>query len=592
MDMAGAVSGRKATLDDLCKPCVRAGTRVVAKSLCEQCDERLCDSCVVFHQSSRATRDHTITRNMLNHNPRQEEGNGQAEKDIMCQKHFGKPIEFYCAGHKRVFCYVCSAVEHRETVCKVNYIPEISDRYLEGIDCSSRIHRIDTFLNNCLATQRQASNSLNQFQDSLTEALRQIETFRNDINTTLDNWEGDLKDSLDKKRRSSFVLSPTNLERFSELKEELEQLQTRIIQQRSAQNTDRLFIELIQAESVLEENEKAITNFNNPGLNVVRFRKNERIESMLRSEVGLGVLEASPVSRSRTDSGASSMSNDSRAIARKDVNVKMRIEKRTSWITSIVALPGQKLVVADYNNHSIKLVDVVTDKVISRAILTSGPWEMTALPNNTLVVSLFDEEALEFLCISENKVKSLRKVQTGGRCQGVAYCEKGIVVTFITPPKFHIYDVNGRVFFASPEMNKLRGMFHISITRDNQYIVVGNDDTNSILKLDFTGKVCAEYKDLSINSPRGLDCHEDGSIFVCSKKDNSVLRVSADMKQRTVVMRREESSTVIKNPYAVFYEQTNALLYLSCASGKSKYDNFVKIFQMDELVNGQFTTSF
>lgn len=561
--MNDCVPGR--TTPRVCQPCTYDGKTSPATEYCRKCREQLCKDCYKPHRYHNDT-----------------------ERAIKCPKHSEKDIDFYCNFHKRVFCFVCSTVEHRDADCKVEYIPDISLKFLRDIDYGLKIKRIDTFLRNCAHSQRQASDSLTSFHEACSEALKQIEKFREEINNTFERWENDLKEEVHRKGRSSVSSTQTDLEKFTQLKTDLQGIQHRVQQMKASNNTDRLFIELIQADEVVEENEKHVRRAQTQALCPFKFIRNERIVSLLKTEQKLGDLRN--MSSLRAPSSCGSLTGDLKAVQKKEINVKMKHEKRTSCITGIVILSSNSIVVADYNNFSVKLVDTDTDKILSQAVLTSGPWEIAMLPDKNIVATLFDEESIEFFTTASG-LKSIRKIPLYGRCHGVAYFQDKIIVSFIAPPSLHFYDIRGTLLKAV-EFGNLKGMYHISISKVEGNILVSNAETNVVVKVDMDAKIVGTFKHAELETPRGLSANEDGSVFVCSKKKNAVLRVSPDFKHFSVMMKRDDHFKGIKNPCAVVHDAKNSLLYVSCNTSRDKYDNFVKVFQLEDPLSDSVFTSF
>ncbi|XP_052809451.1 receptor-type tyrosine-protein phosphatase alpha-like [Mya arenaria] len=59
-----------------------------------------------------------------------------------------------------------------------------------------------------------------------------------------------------------------------------------------------------------------------------------------------------------------------------------------SWLTSMLLLPMNRLLLTDYHNETVKLVDLETSRLVSQVRVPGGPCDMCLLPGDRVAVSL------------------------------------------------------------------------------------------------------------------------------------------------------------------------------------------------------------
>ena len=110
-----------------CDLCVE-GSETVAKLICVNCGENMCNVCGNAHKKSRSSRTHQMievggeqTENLLQGRP------------SFCDKHPDKQIEFFCDDCRQVTCVNCCLVEHARLSHNTHDINEVAETFRQQL---------------------------------------------------------------------------------------------------------------------------------------------------------------------------------------------------------------------------------------------------------------------------------------------------------------------------------------------------------------------------------------------------------------------------------------------------------------------------
>lgn len=109
-----------------CDYCKRQKKVQMATSWCPECDDRLCENCVKFHQVNRLTMEHSV------HNTAEENQMKSDKIDLFCKQHSGSRLEVYCFDHEEPCCLICATISHKNCE-KVGTLNDCSQKCAKNI---------------------------------------------------------------------------------------------------------------------------------------------------------------------------------------------------------------------------------------------------------------------------------------------------------------------------------------------------------------------------------------------------------------------------------------------------------------------------
>jgi len=169
-----------------------------------------------------------------------------------------------------------------------------------------------------------------------------------------------------------------------------------------------------------------------------------------------------------------------------DIPVWTAMDRVEPWLTSMALLSSDRLVVVDPLNQSVKLLDVVQDKVRHQLKVDDIPTSVCSLPGNRAAVILPYRNTL-LIMDCENQLSIVSTITVQGKCEKVAYSNGHLIVLYEAPVKVAILHLNERVV-KQKVLEISTYLFHnlLSVTTEGDVtsIFVSDFNNSSILRLD------------------------------------------------------------------------------------------------------------
>jgi hypothetical protein len=106
-----------------------------------------------------------------------------------CCKHPKEMMKFYCHDHEELLCSVCVTLEHQATICKVDYIPDISGSIINSKEYQDILKAMNTTSDQYKQILGSVKRMTKKSNSSIQYVLADIKRFRKEINQRLDELE-------------------------------------------------------------------------------------------------------------------------------------------------------------------------------------------------------------------------------------------------------------------------------------------------------------------------------------------------------------------------------------------------------------------
>lgn len=563
-----------------CQQCSEGSSLVPAKKYCEQCQEFLCINCCEFHKKVKTARNHVLLDISLVKTTMLK----TTRPTITCSVHTDKTIEFFCPSHDAIICSVCGLLNHKQ--CPVQYIPDISENYEKSENYQELQRYLDALFDETTSFINTADTNIETTEKDAEIATEKIRKLRKDIDQNLKQKEEELTNTVER-------MSREDLKRLRDAKEECNRFKTDVVK---AQEKLKLFHKnnsdlLIASKQIYPNLQYLQRNFisgkerNQPFS--YKFTKSKLCQDFLSlksfgrvDRVKKEVSSVKPVKHLvHQTTTTTTLSERCISIHRAKVSrlpgiiVETAQDDRDCMITRILFQQPDSLLLTDRYNNCVKRVRISSKTITSNLLLSSEPWDITALSSKTSVVTLPVECKLQVISCSSGFLSPIRTINVNGECRGIDSTEDKIFVSFVEPGKVEILDYSGAVFKTI--FNDKAGQplftcpYYLRVVRENSQAViyVSNNKTNTITKLLTTGQVLFTYKDNDLAYPCGLDVTTDGHILVCGYLSRNVQVLSPDGKKIRTLLTEKDG---IEDPESVCYNEQNSLVYVTCFDRLSK----------------------
>ena len=585
------ISGRKQDSDDAdtiqCDPCASENETVPGEFYCTDCLEYLCNNCARAHRKLKSLKHH----NLLGRDEMPKKNLTTVGVQFkFCSKHTNKQIDYFCEKHEQFCCSVCVTLEHRQ--CKVLYVDDIAEEFntsQEYLDLKKQIKLLETKLTETKIQSEKNCQDVNQY---FTTLISDIEQFRSQINTKLDEIERKLEEkaqkikTVDLKSMESISTQTESIQKhLSEITSTLESLE------KYKQNQQLFITSKTSLKQVMDFNKQTDKISHENKITKYSFSWNKEILQNLDfccELVDLNVKdrEKRHLQKEKQSQGEGNiMYKDPKQIKAKfvkQINIQHKQHRnRSCYITGSDLLTSDILALTDRHNSSVKLVDLHTDAITSCLQLADEPRDLTCMDSNTMVVTCHTN--LTFVKFDGN-LSLMKKVPMEAGCHGITSHQNKLFVTFIgQKPSVKILNSAGEVLHTIRTNSQGQNLFvypeYITVSTDGRTFYVSDSKQNTVTSYSVTGEQLNVYIHKNLNCPRGLTVVEDQFIFVCGYGSDNLHEISCMCEHIQIVL---DSKDMRGRPWTVLYNSTNKRIYISCGLFVGLYGKkFVSVFELE-----------
>jgi hypothetical protein len=253
-----------------------------------------------------------------------------------------------------------------------------------------------------------------------------------------------------------------------------------------------------------------------------------------------------------------------------NICIKTSQNRYDCWVTGMTLPTPDLLIITDYINCAIKMVDISKKSVLAHHNFDSDPCNVTSVSKNEVAVTLPLYQTIQFFSVSRNDLKRKHTLKVDGKCYGISCHKDKMVVSYSKPAKVQILLINGTVL----QTIKNENIFKIpqNITTGDNCIFVSDVALKTVTKLNWQCEVTGKY--VCTASPRGLTMSDDGTVFVCYWDNNTIEEISGDCTEGLDVVKN------IQNPLAVHWSAETCTLYTNSCFLTEK--NFIKLLKLSK----------
>ncbi|XP_053400427.1 uncharacterized protein LOC128557262 [Mercenaria mercenaria] len=570
--LATASTSSDEDLQVYCQPCDEEGPRRPAYGYCTDCQEHLCETCFKVHKKHKLSKHHILLDNesmpkTLQLSSTSDHTSMSADFRTPCPKHKREMIKFYCHDHKTLLCSVCVTLEHTVTSCKVNYIPDISAKVINSKEYHDILKVIDNITDQCHKMLEDVKKMTGNSNSSLADVLADIKTFRKEINQRLDELERQVEDAAKAIQQENAKNLKTTETTCDDVTKSLKTMFDSIKHLNTSKQADRLFMELKSAEKMIRYYENTIQHISAYDVEEYNFKPNEIISTLLETSLGTLTKKTNKQTRPPPTSTSVKSRNTSH---QGEICVKSSNDESRCYITGMILLTPDLLIITDKTNKAIKMVDTRSQSVTDKLQLDTEPSKVSSVTSTELAVTLTNKKNIQFISASSKKLTKKHTLNVDGECFGISCHEKKLVVTYLRPAKLQILDTNGTILTTIRGENIFTNPTFV--TTNSSSIYVSDWNMKSIMRLNWQGEVIGRYK--GMDEPKGIILSDDETVFACDQHRNVIEEISGDLSKGKVVLKD------LKSPFALCWCAQTKKLYFSCFFTDTRYDNYLQIFRL------------
>ncbi|XP_052245443.1 RING finger domain and kelch repeat-containing protein DDB_G0271372-like isoform X2 [Dreissena polymorpha] len=236
----------------------------------------------------------------------------------------------------------------------------------------------------------------------------------------------------------------------------------------------------------------------------------------------------------------------------KRYTVLIKGDEKTCKISVICETSSGELLITDFNNKKVKLLDQ-TYKVVTHCDLPSTPWSMCSIDSNLVAVAMSNKD-VHFISVSNGQLIQDRILKLQHFCRGIAHQDGNLYMA--DGKALYLYTVDGRLV---REMYNKTSVTSCAVSPDGDRIYVINPNSNQLVTLSREGTVISTLTVPALRSPigvlPGLQVHvtDSGQVMVCGYWSSTIIQMDRDGRQRLAQVVTEDDG--VTGPISVFYSK-------------------------------------
>ena len=604
------VSSDKSFYTD-CDPCEYIQISKKAAAYCQECEEYLCEPCKTAHEKLKLTRSHKLLSGELM--PPKRSARKKAVLDTVLFCCLKNEVAIYCKEHCSLVCVNCGALRHRR--CQTSDIGDISedfdvdsteetiDNWNELNETITSLHeRRETDLSNLCLEAKDCRDKAKQFREELSvklesmeaKALSEIDILETQETKTLTQQLDTCKaarNSLDTYRRD-LILAKERNDRQSIFVYNIQLSQS----VKSLTKTTEEITKKVYQSHIYFECNPAIAIAGDQDLGTVKCHTTRTPQQMGRRELvtwlslsawclGIVVWLSLAVSWGCLqfltvvfpDHTHILFFNGMSVTARNQVNIRVRSDSNNALITGSAFLPSGQLILCDWLNKKLKLLD--ENLQMKESIDVPGrPWDVAPVNQHQVIVTFPWQQYLQFIQVTPSLALG-HTVNLGMECMGVTVSRESIYISFFESGegKIGIYDLTGKKKRIIGPYNGKDGKVliefpcNIAVSNDDKLFVSDGSSTPTVYCLESSGKVLYTVSNPLFEACRGIIVDENENLLVCDVDRNKVFLITKDGKEVREFLTENDN---VWRPYTVSFRRSDGTLVVG------GYHNNILVFTL------------
>lgn len=431
----GDVGGSEETFDKMCQVCLEDEKHVEAFMFCEECEEYLCEHCVTMHRGVRLTKKH----NLLPLQALEERGSHMRIKSREpCPFHSNEYLEWFCKSDFSLGCSVCTATSHVKCT-DVIPLSEAAVSILTEQKLQETVQELETTKTKVRSGICKGQILQENLDKDRNQSLEELEAIQKDIEKMFESVNGLLqrdKTIIESKYREISQSIDTSVANFSKIESTLDKSVATLTSERV--NDECKFVHVMKAEQNLKTITNTLKNFepSDSVLNIC-YERDKSLDKKLISIDNIGFID---------------QDKQLYTVTQQKVITVTKEKEIDSDITAVCQVDGQRLLLADWVNSSLKLVNTMDESVSDVFHLKSRPFDVCRVDaKERFAISVPHAREVRFVTLNDSSViKSGSPLEIKEICLGIAYynselfvlCGGGAIVNE-GPGHVRVYILNG-----------------------------------------------------------------------------------------------------------------------------------------------------
>jgi len=232
-------------------------------------------------------------------------------------------------------------------------------------------------------------------------------------------------------------------------------------------------------------------------------------------------------------------------------------------IRDIAVLSPSRILVTDYTNHTLRLLDSVNGGVVSQVKLPCDPCGICLLEDGRAVVALYDMKQLQFCRIVGDSLSLDESIQVTDCVWGVSACGSShLLVSYRSPGGVKKMTMDGRVIDEVDNQKTGKQLFaypdNIAMSNSGD-IFVSDSGTSTIIQMDRNLRIKQTFTSPMIQTPWGIVSVNTDQLLVADWKSDSIVVLNPTSGTVTPLLGKTDG---IQQPWAMAWCPASKKLFV------------------------------
>ncbi|KAH3703951.1 hypothetical protein DPMN_079003 [Dreissena polymorpha] len=456
-----------------------------------------------------------------------------------CEVHEDETLTQFCHDHSQLCCSACVGTIHSQCskVTPINELTNTQPTDLQGLSV-----KLETVLGEIKSLQISQEASVESLQKTYKEqGAVMIEQMRGNLNTYIDECDNNYvgtsggNEHYLKEEMCRNVVSIVN--EFDNITvKELNEMKDEVL--RKKVSIARSFNKFTDLQNDLKTYYYYSQKIEHKGLCFIASMKCER-----KLQQALTLLDKS---------------GNMFTLQGKSLH-KVRIPSDTDscHITAICVLPEGQVLIADFNNKKVKLLDKQY-RMVSHCGVNGYPHDICQIKPSAIAVTVEDfsnPHEVQFITVTQSQLVPARKFQLKHKCICIAHHQGALYISSGTA--LYKYSMRGKLLNKVYEnISHEDTVDRCAVSPAGNKLYITNPSQHKLLTLARDGTILATFTDPELRGPLGLHVTPAGQVLVCGFRSSTILQVDREGFWKLDTLATQMDGVV--EPWSVCYSSTTS----------------------------------
>ena len=253
------------------------------------------------------------------------------------------------------------------------------------------------------------------------------------------------------------------------------------------------------------------------------------------------------------------------------VDIAISHDKSKPWASGCCFMPCGYLVICDYENDRILLLDKVFVLIDKLELKIGSPYDMAVIDHNNVITTVPMRKQIVFIQIfPKMKAGKPKVIQLDGQCYGVCVSGGKIYTSLAenSEGEVRILGLDGnlekRITVNQDGTLPLRSPNYLAVSKTGKEIFVADWRADTVTCISVDGQIIYQCKDANVKGPRGVYVDAGNNVYVCGSDTNNVGIITADGRLWKSLASSKEGTL---SPCSIAFRSSDRALVVGCSGG-------------------------